>query len=311
MKLLLRFGFLSFASVCAAAAPATPRTIFGQMPDAARAEYEHTSVRLWEGAAPGAKGEAAEDVPRLYPLARPAAATGPVAVILVFPGGGYNNHAAHEAFPIAEYFRGAGMAAFVLKYRLKPYSEAVSLQDAQRAVRLVRARSAEFGVDPTRIAAIGFSAGGHLAANLSTHADDGRRDATDPIERASARLQTALLIYPWLVFEPVRSSAAARMPLPGVLRLNGLHQAVDARTPPTFLLVGYDDDRTPYEHSLAYTAKLHEAGTRFELHVLGTGGHGFGMRGTDARLQPWPQLAANWLVTCKFLPPKTAAAVTP
>lgn len=320
MNSLLRPGLLGLVGACtlggattfAATAPATPRSMFERMSEASRAEYERTSVRLWAGAAPGAKGEAAEDVPRLYPLARPAGAgEGPVAAVIVFPGGGYNNHASHEAFPIAEYFRGAGLATFVLKYRLKPYSETVSLQDAQRAVRLVRARSAEWGVDPARIAAIGFSAGGHLAANLSTHADDGRRDAADVIERASSRLQTALLIYPWLVFEPVRGGGGARQPLPRVLGLKGLHQAIDGSTPPTFLLVGYDDDRTPYEHSLAYAARLHEMGTRFELHVLGAGGHGFGMRGTDPRLQAWPQLAVNWLVTCKFLPPRTTAAVTP
>jgi acetyl esterase/lipase len=227
--------------------------------------------------------------------------------VIVLPGGGYTYHAAHEAFPIAEHFRAAGLATFVLKYRLAPYFPAVSLLDAQRAVRLLRARAAEFGIDPSRIAVIGFSAGGHLAANLSTHADDGRPDAADPVDRQSCRLQSAMLIYPSLIYGPLSRDSAADRALPGILKLAGLHEAVDAKTPPTFLLVGYDDDKTPYENCLAYAAKLHEAGVRFELHILGTGGHGFGLGQRDSRLQVWPPLAVNWLETCAFLPVPAAA----
>jgi acetyl esterase/lipase len=221
-------------------------------------------------------------------------------VVLVLPGGGYRVHAAHEAFPIAEYFRAKGLAAFVLRYRLRPYEADVSLLDAQRAVRLIRARAAAWGVDASKISAIGFSAGGHLAANLSIHADDGRPKATDPVDRQSCRLQSALLVYPWLVFDRIERDSAASRALPGLLALDGLHRSVNAQTPPTFLVVGYEDDRTPYEHCLVYAAKLHEAGVRFELHVLGVGGHGFAMRGIDPRLQVWPEMAVNWLTTCGF-----------
>jgi acetyl esterase/lipase len=273
-----------------------------------RASYEATGMRLWVGTAPKATGDAAEDVPMLYRMP-PRKAGSPVGAVIVFPGGAYEYLSAREAFPIAEYFRSAGLAAFVLKYRLLPYSHAVSLLDAQRAVRLVRARAEEFGVDPSRIAVIGFSAGGHLAANLSTHGDDGQLLTPDPVDRQSCRLRTALLVYPHLVTDPIPRDGAADRSLVHILYLNGLHQAVDAQTPPTFMVVGYNDESTPYEHCLAYTAKLHEAGVRFELHVLGTGSHGFGMGERDPRLQVWPQLALNWLTTCEFLSLHVGAAV--
>jgi acetyl esterase/lipase len=225
-----------------------------------------------------------------------------VAPALALPGGGYNSLAAHESYPIAEHFRAAGLAAFVLQYRLRPYSPNVALLYAQRAVRLLRARAADFGLDPGKIAAVGFSAGGHLAANLSTHADDVRPDDADPVERQGSRLQSAMLIYPSLVYARIKRDTADDRALTEILKNPGLHRNVGAKTPPTFLLVGYDDDKTPYEHCLAYAARLHEAGVRFELHVLGTGSPGFGLRGRDPRLQIWGQFAVNWLTTCDFLP---------
>jgi acetyl esterase/lipase len=286
--------------------PAPPHSIFENVPAETRAAYEAAAIRLWPNRAPMALGDAAPDTPLLYPVLPPKS-TKPVGAVIVLPGGGYTYHAAHEAFPIAEHFRAAGLATFVLKYRLAPYFPVVSLLDAQRAVRLLRARASDFGIDPSKIAVIGFSAGGHLAANLSTHADDGRLDATDPVDRQSCRLQSAMLIYPSLIYGSLSRDSAADRALPSILKLAGLHEAVDAKTPPTFLLVGYDDDRTPYENCLAYTAKLHEAGVRFELHILGTGGHGFGLGLRDPRLQVWPQLAVNWLETCAFLPVSAAA----
>lgn len=295
--LLLALATPAFAQ---APAPANSPSIFGSMTPAVRASYAAAGLRLWPGPAPEAKGEGPEDIPILYPVLPPKPAS-PVGAVIVFPGGGYQYLAAHEAFPIAERFRSAGLAAFVLQYRLHPYGSAVSLLDAQRAVRLVRARAAQFGVDPAKIAAIGFSAGGHLAANLSTHADDGALLAPDPVDRQGCRLQTALLIYPHLISDPLRRDQPGGRDLVGVLYLKGLHRDVDAQTPPTFLLVGYNDTATPYENCLAYAARLHEAGVRFELHILGTGGHGFGLRSHDPRLQVWPRLALNWLATCEFL----------
>ena len=269
------------------------------MPPAQRASYEAAALRLWEGRAPEAVGDAAQDIPLLYPLLPPKGAK-PVGAVLVLPGGGFVSHGANEAFPVAEYFRQYGLAAFVLKYRIKPYRPMVAVQDARRAVRVLRSRAAELGIDPDKIAVIGFSAGGRLAVILSNHADDGSGAAADPVERQSCRLQTAMLIYPGLLPVTIRRDSPESRSLAGLAGMRGPHQTVNANTPPTFLLVGYDDNVTPYEGCFAYAGKLHEAGVRFELHILGYGKHGFGMRGTDPRLRAWPQLALNWLEACGF-----------
>lgn len=275
-----------------------PRSIFGRLAPDARAHYESIAIRLWETPAPGANGDAPEDIPLLYPVlpAQPSAQARPA--ILVFAGGGYNFHSAAEAFPIAERFRDAGFAAFVLKYRLRPYTRAIALGDAQRAVRIVRSRSAEFHLDASRIAAIGFSAGGHLAANLSTRGDDGQPEAKDPIEQFSCRIQSALLFYPAILASRIERSATPHRELTALLELDGLHRQVDTHTAPTFMIVGYDDSSTPYENCLVHAARLHEAGVRFELHVLGAGQHGGSVR--EARRAAWEPLALEWLTTCGF-----------
>jgi acetyl esterase/lipase len=291
---------LAFAAVAQSPIHAQTSTIFDGLTAEKRASCQASGIRLWTGSAPKAKGDGFEDTPIIYPVL-PSKAPSPVGAVIVFPGGGYDYLSAHEAFPIAEYFRSAGLAAFVLKYRLGSYGHDVSLLDAQRAVRFVRARATGFGVDPLKIAVIGFSAGGHLAANLSTHTDGGKLFAADPVDRQSCRPQTALLIYPGLIRVPIQRSSRLDRTMVSILYLDGLHRDVDERTPPTFMVVGYNDDMAPYENCLAYTAKLHESGVRFELHVLGTGGHGFGMRSPDPRLQVWPRLALNWLATCEFL----------
>lgn len=215
--------------------------------------------------------------------------------MLVLPGGGYTYHSASEAFPIAERFRADGFAAFVLQYRLRPYDPAVSLLDALRAVRVLRSRSAELNLDPQRIAVIGFSAGGHLAANLSTHGDDGQPEAADPVERPGSRVQAAILFYPAILHAPADQLAPGTTDLPSLLQLEGVQQFVDARTPPTFMIVGYDDTRAPYAHCLAYAARLHRAGVRFELHVLGGGDHGRSVR--DGRRAEWEPMLRHWLTT--------------
>lgn len=166
---MLSLGLVAAIEGVAFSASAPPSTsLFKGMSEVDHAHYEATAIRLWADRAPQAQGDTPADIPLLYPvLPNPGSLS--VGAILVLPGGGYRDLAAHEGFPIATHFRSTGLAAFGLKYRLRPYGSDVSLQDAQRAVRLIRARAKELGVDPERIAVIGFSAGGHLAANVATH----------------------------------------------------------------------------------------------------------------------------------------------
>lgn len=279
-------------------APAPVRSILDGLTPEAKSHYQATAIRLWAEAAPQARGTAEADIPLLFPVGATEASAQARPAMLVLPGGGYNFHSTAEAFPIAEQFRQAGFAAFVLRYRLRPYDPGVALLDAQRAVRVLRARSAELHLDAAKIAVIGFSAGGHLAANLSTHGDDGQPNAGDPVERHSCRVQNAVLFYPAILRSRPEPLAPQAQPLSALVQLEGVQQAVDPRTPPTFMIVGYDDNRAPYAHCLAYAARLHEAGVRFELHVLGEGAHGSSVR--DDRRAEWEPLLQHWFSTTGF-----------
>src|SRR5208283_1129793 len=162
---------------------------------------EPRTILLWENGAPGALGKDDSDKPTLtiYPV---QGRNIPGTSVIVFPGGGYGALAMnHEGRQVANWLNAVGVTAFVLKYRLGPrYHHPIELGDAQRAIRLVRARAAEYGVKPDRIGMMGFSAGGHLTSTAETHFDSGNADAADPIERASSRPDFAVLGYPVISF---------------------------------------------------------------------------------------------------------------
>src|SRR5437762_12814564 len=154
-------------------------------------------ITLWSGPAPGALGSAEADVPVITAfLPRTLAPNTPA--VIICPGGAYARPAAnHEGRQVANYFNSLGVAAFVLRYRLGPrYHHPIELGDAQRAIRTVRSRAAEWHIAPDRIGIMGFSAGGHLASSASTHADAGKADAADPIDRVSSRPDFLILGYP-------------------------------------------------------------------------------------------------------------------
>jgi acetyl esterase/lipase len=257
---------------------------------------------LWPDGAPGALGSEAVDKPKITVYLAPAdRATG--AAVVICPGGGYRVVAAdHEGKQVAEWLNSLGVSAFVLQYRLgERYRHPAPLQDAQRAIRMVRSRAKEWRVDPKRIGILGFSAGGHLASSAATHFDDGRKDASDPIEREGSRPDFAVLCYAVisLVDPPAHSGSRRHLlgdpPDPALVELLSNERQVTARTPPTFLWHTADDGAVPVENSLLFFQALRKAGVAGELHVFPHGKHGLGLAPGDPSVSQWPGLCAVWM----------------
>jgi acetyl esterase/lipase len=264
----------------------------------------HTFL-LWENGAPGAQGTNDEDKPALtlYP-AHSGWANSLTTAVIVAPGGSYQRLAAnHEGRQVANWFNGLGITAFVLRYRLGPkYHHPIEMQDAQRAVRLVRARAQELGIRADRIGFMGFSAGGHLASTVATHFDGGNPSAADPIDRLSSRPDFAILAYPVISMTADYTHKGSATALLGehpdrkiALEMsNELH--VTHETPPTFLFTTSADTTAPAENSIAFYLALHKAGVPAELHVFEKGAHGQGLALWDPALGEWSALLRNWLL---------------
>lgn len=257
---------------------------------------------LWPKGAPGALGDEERDKPSLTVFLPPAdKATG--AAVVICPGGGYGHLATgHEGVQIGEYLNNFGVAGFMLKYRLGPrYHHPIQLGDAQRALRMVRARAQEWKVDPNRIGVWGFSAGGHLASTLATHFDDGKPDAEDPIERVSCRPDFAILAYPVITLLPPYAHMGSRnnllgpSPDPALVENLSNEKQVTAKTPPTFLFATTADPGVPVENSVMFYLALRKAGVPAEMHLYEKGGHGVGLAKADPVLCTWGDRLADWL----------------
>src|SRR5688572_6732229 len=296
---------------CAAAALltilASPPPASAAEPAAAAARGEPKVVRLWEGAAPGAKGQEDADVPTLtiYP---PPAGRNNGAAVVICPGGGYGALAAHEGKPVADWLNAHGATGVVLKYRLGPkYNHPVMLGDVGRAIRTVRARAKEWGIDPARIGVLGFSAGGHLASTAATHFDAGNPDASDPIDKVSSRPDVAILIYPVITMSDPHAHKGSRRnllgadPDPKLVELLSNEKQVTQKTPPTYLVHSADDRGVTIETSLLFAAALAKHKVPFAMRVFEHGGHGYGMGSKDKELGTWPESCAQWLTHRGFL----------
>jgi acetyl esterase/lipase len=263
---------------------------------------------LWAEGAPGAKGTEPGDTPTItvYPAQVPAG--GPkTAAIVVCPGGGYGGLAAHEAEPIAQWLNSLGITGVVLRYRLGPkYHHPIELGDAQRAIRTVRARAAEWNVDPQRVGILGFSAGGHLAATASTQFDAGDPNAKDLVDRLSSRPDVSVLVYPVITMTDPHTHAGSRRNLLGenpsqeLVEQMSAEKRVTKQTPPTFIFHTADDQAVPAENALLYAMALRKNGVPFELHVYEHGRHGVGLAKDDLILGTWPARCADWLATKGF-----------
>jgi endo-1,4-beta-xylanase len=209
-----------------------------------------------------------------------------VAAIIIAPGGGhYKLTMDDEGYDVAKYLSGHGVAAFVLKYRLareqgSTYTvDGDEMHDIQRAIRMVKARAAEWGVDPARVGVMGFSAGGELAIKAATRYDDGNPSAADPFDRPSDKPAFQVLMYP-----------------------GGLTPEIEAKvtkdTPPAFLLCGADDRDNIAQQLPELFIALKKAGVSAELHEYAGVGHGFGLRlSQTGGLSHWPELLLQWMDT--------------
>jgi acetyl esterase/lipase len=278
---------------------------------------EHQTIDLWPGGAPGpanVKGQERDitepsdrlvagrplmhltdvSVPNLtvYP-APPAKATG--AAVVVFPGGGYRILAYDlEGTEICDWLNSIGITAVLVKYRVPQPQDAATrykepLQDAQRAVGIVRHHAKEWGIDVARLGVLGFSAGGHLCAVLSNHSEERTYERVDDADSENCRPDFVVLVYPAYLSEENKGTEVAPEARPSA-----------TRTPPTFI-VQAQDDKTYIDGTLLYYRTLTDAQIPAELHVYAAGGHGYGLRPTGDPVSGWPRLVEAWLRDRKLL----------
>jgi len=278
-------------------------------PSFAAAPSEPQVVHLWPEsvlAAAGGKGEEKSTVetrkdgsqltkvsnvsdPTLT-IYRPADAADTGAAVIICPGGGYSILAWDlEGTEVAQWLNSIGATGIILKYRV-PGKRDLAFQDGQRAVSIVRSRAAEWKIDPKRIGILGFSAGGHLAVRVSTNSKTRSYKAVDAADEASCCPDFSIPIYPAYLVQGT----------PPVADTTGL--PIGADTPPMFMAVGASDKFAV--DALAYGLALKQAKMPFEVHIFQFGGHGCGLRKTDANLTTWPQACEQWLRGIKVLPAK-------
>lgn len=272
---------------------------------------------LWPQGAPNARGQSDNDQPRLE-IYRPAKERANGTAIVICPGGGYGGLAAdHEGTQPAKFFNNLGVTAYVLFYRLGShgYRHPVELGDAQRALRMVRSRAAQDGIDPGRLGIMGFSAGGHLAATTGTHYDSGNASAADPIDRLGCRPDWMVLCYPVASFDPaithqgsVKNLLGDKASDPELIKLLSNELQVTPNTPPAFLFHTTEDQAVPVENSLRMYEALKKNKVACELHVYQNGVHGVGLVAGDPVLGTWPGHLAAWLRDNGFLTAKVERA---
>ena len=276
---------------------------------------DHVTLPLWPGTAPGAqpnpkpeadtttatdRAVAGKPVIRIGNVSTPTLTvyspkTGDTGTaVVVFPGGAYKILAIDlEGTEVCDWLNKRGITCVLVKYRVPdsgPYPKsAAALQDAQRALGMVRAHASEWHIDPNRIGVLGFSAGAHLAAALSTHFEKRLYDPVDAADKLSCRPDFAVIIYPGYLALAEQNFA----PNPEI--------HVTPQTPPSFI-VQAEDDPVHVENSTVYFLELKNAHVPAELHIYAEGGHGYGLRQTELPVTTWPETMLTWLHTIKMLP---------
>jgi len=229
--------------------------------------------------------------------------------VLVIPGGGYGGCSDQEGDPVAGWLNGLGISAFVLDYSVAPARHPQPLNDARRAMQYIRANAERFKIDPSRIGVLGFSAGGHLAASLSTLYGEVNEKAGDDLEQVSARPDLAVLCYPVISWGEFRHQGSLTNllgpdPDPGLVRKTSMECAVHADTPPTFLWHTAADGGVPVENSYLYAMALRKHRVPHELHVYPEGRHGLGLatlwNRRDDHVGQWRDACEKWLFLREF-----------
>jgi acetyl esterase/lipase len=277
----------------------------------------HLTLPLWPNGAPGASANSAPEVDtttakdnliagkplvRLGNVANPTltlyapSANNTGAAVVVFPGGGYHILAIDlEGTEVCDWLNSSGINCILVKYRVPnsgPYPKSsAALQDAQRALGLVRSHAAEWQIDPHRVGVLGFSAGGHLAAALSNHFDHRLYETIDAADSLSCRPDFAVIVYPGYLALADKNFA----PNPDI--------QVSDKTPPSFI-VQAEDDPVHVENAVVYFMALKAAKVPAELHIYAGGGHGYGLRRTALPVTTWPLAVETWLRTIHVLPSK-------
>jgi acetyl esterase/lipase len=287
----------------------------------------HTQVPIWPGAVPDAAAvvpagpetaEVSKDLIAGKPVKGVSNVTQPTmtvyspkgkntgAAVVVFPGGGYQELAIDlEGTEVCDWLTPKGITCVLLKYRVPDSGPAwhddchcnihpkapTALEDAQRTAGLVRFHAAEWGIDPHKIGVLGFSAGGHLVANISTHFAQRAYAPVDAADKVSCRPDFAVAIYPGHMLENTTKEFELNPGIP-----------VTRKTPPTFLLQAEDDNVDGVKQSLVYYIALKNAGVPVEMHLYAHGGHAFGLRRTKFPITGWPELVETWLGTIGMIP---------
>ncbi|NII81991.1 MULTISPECIES: alpha/beta hydrolase [unclassified Pedobacter] len=227
--------------------------------------------------------------------------------VIIFAGGGYFVLAPKKCIEIAKAFNTLGVAAFVVKYRL-PSDKIMNdktigpLQDAQTAIKMVRMRAGEWNINPNKIGMMGLSAGGHL---VSTEGTQLNRVVIDNKENTSLRPDFMILLYPVIIYDPdiprTRENLIGKKPTPQTLGLYSTNKSVSQATPPTFLVHAADDDVIPVKNSLQFFDALQKAKVKSEMHILQTGGHGFGIYDEENK-DSWFVSCYKWMIKNGFVP---------
>lgn len=268
-------------------------------------------VLLWPNGAPGAKGTAPTDQPRVTVFPAPADKSVKAAVVIC-PGGGYGGLATgHEGHEIAAWFNERGITALMLEYRLgsKGYQHPAPLLDAQRAIRYARSQAEALGYATDKVGLMGFSAGGHLASTAGTHFDDGDKAAKDPIDKLSCRPDFLMLGYPVITMGEKTHGWSKRnllgaTPDPELVELLSNEKHVTAKTPPTFLFHTDEDTVVLPENSVLFYLALRQHKVPAEMHIYEKGKHGVGLAAKDPTLSSWSGRLEDWLRVREILPKK-------